>query len=88
MKHDTLQRARAEAAAGSRGLSDAPIYQTIQRVVDESGASGSLLDYGAGQGVLARTLSTDDRFTSITAADLVEFDGRPVDSRVTGSGSV
>ena len=68
---DHLSR-RVEAAISSAGGSEADIYAAIQRRIEELSLSGSVLDFGAGRGALTRQLCSGDRFSRVTAADLIQ----------------
>ncbi len=60
-------RRRAIAAAG--GISGQPVYDLVERMLDAAGASGAVLDVGAGTGNLTRALAASGRFTSVTGVD-------------------
>lgn len=65
-----LHQRRVDASTQSRGISGDPIYRAIERRLEELGAGGDLLDFGAGTGGLTQRLRAGGRFRSITGADL------------------
>jgi len=71
-----LEHARQQAAAASGGTSNDAIYAAILRALDEFGAIGSALDFGAGMGSFTRRLMRANRFSKVSAADLMD---RPAD---------
>lgn len=62
---------RMEAAQSSGGISGEPIYALFERVIRQYGISGIVLDFGAGQGVLASRLASLGLFRSIECVDLL-----------------
>ncbi|HVZ88115.1 MAG TPA: hypothetical protein VHG72_14175, partial [Polyangia bacterium] len=67
---DALRASRRVAAEQSLGTSEEAIYRAIERRLAEIGASGDVLDYGAGRGQLTRRLFELRRFNSVMGADL------------------
>jgi 2-polyprenyl-3-methyl-5-hydroxy-6-metoxy-1,4-benzoquinol methylase len=75
-----LHQRRVDASAQSRGISADPIYVAIERRLEDLGAAGDLLDFGAGTGGLTSRLRASGRFRSITGADLfARADTMPAD---------
>lgn len=68
---------RVAAARASAGISAEPIYRAVLRTLDERSLGGDVADLGAGTGALAHALCDRASVTSVTAVDLVDFDGRP-----------
>jgi len=68
---------RVDAATASAGISSDPIYRAVLHTLQKLHARGSVLDYGAGAGRLASILCDLDRFSQVTAVDLVDFSGGP-----------
>jgi 2-polyprenyl-3-methyl-5-hydroxy-6-metoxy-1,4-benzoquinol methylase len=66
---------RITAAQASGGVSDASIYRMVIRNIQQNDLRGSLLDFGAGKGVLTSLLLETQRFSRIAAADLQENPG-------------
>jgi 2-polyprenyl-3-methyl-5-hydroxy-6-metoxy-1,4-benzoquinol methylase len=66
---------RARAVELSGGISSNAIYSTIERVMMERGLSGTVLDYGAGVGLLTRRLLLLERFDKVAAADFMPVPG-------------
>jgi 2-polyprenyl-3-methyl-5-hydroxy-6-metoxy-1,4-benzoquinol methylase len=66
---------RAKAAELSGGTSGNAIYSLIERVIDERGLEGRILDYGAGVGQLTRRLLNLQRFDAVSAADIMSVPG-------------
>lgn len=62
---------RVKAAELSRGISSNVIYAAIERVIAARNLHGAVLDYGAGVGDLTRRLVELDRFSSVSAADIM-----------------
>lgn len=75
----TLEQARRQASEASGGISNEAIYSAILRALEEFGADGLALDFGAGTGSLTRRLRGCGRFHSVSAADLMD---RPADLNV------
>jgi len=71
----TLEKARQQAAEASGGVSNEAIYAAILGAVEEYGAAGSVLDFGAGTGSLTRRLLQSGRFQRVSAADLMDRPG-------------
>jgi 2-polyprenyl-3-methyl-5-hydroxy-6-metoxy-1,4-benzoquinol methylase len=67
----SLSASRLNAAEASGGTSSPVIYDLFKKLLLDLELKGNLLDFGAGKGVLAQTISRLDRFDSITAADLM-----------------
>jgi len=72
-----LSHRREAAARASEGRSDPAIHRAVVAELLRENASGALLDVGAGRGELVDRLAGLDRFSRLTAADLVEFPGLP-----------
>src|SRR5262249_22489141 len=69
---ETSLRARRKAAAeASAGISADFIYDMYEQIIREHRLSGSVLDFGAGQGFLTRRLVHMNVFSSVTAADIL-----------------
>jgi 2-polyprenyl-3-methyl-5-hydroxy-6-metoxy-1,4-benzoquinol methylase len=68
---DDLLSHRVKAAELSRGISSNVIYAAIERVIAARHLHGAVLDYGAGVGDLTRRLVELDRFSSVSAADIM-----------------
>jgi 2-polyprenyl-3-methyl-5-hydroxy-6-metoxy-1,4-benzoquinol methylase len=69
-----LHAKRKAAAEASAGLSADFLYDKHEEIIRQRHLSGSVLDFGAGQGFLTRRLVHMNRFCSIAAADIVPFD--------------
>jgi 2-polyprenyl-3-methyl-5-hydroxy-6-metoxy-1,4-benzoquinol methylase len=67
---ELLQRRRV-AAESSGGTSSDSIYAAVQRVITDRDLRGTVLDYGAGIGHLARLLLSLQRFDQVTAVDIL-----------------
>lgn len=65
-----LQQRRQQAAEASAGISSEAIYTCFERELLRCSASGTVLDWGAGQGLLTQRLLNLKQFQSITAADI------------------
>src|SRR5262245_66275998 len=69
---ETSLRARRKAAAeASAGISAEFLYDKYEELIRERHLSGSILDFGAGQGFLTRRLVHMNRFSSVAAADIL-----------------
>jgi 2-polyprenyl-3-methyl-5-hydroxy-6-metoxy-1,4-benzoquinol methylase len=68
---DDLPSRRLKAAELSRGISSNVIYSAIERVIAAKNLKGAVLDYGAGVGDLTRRLVELNRFSSVSAADIM-----------------
>jgi 2-polyprenyl-3-methyl-5-hydroxy-6-metoxy-1,4-benzoquinol methylase len=69
---ETSLRARRKAAAeASAGISAEFLYDKYEELIRERHLSGSILDFGAGQGFLTRRLLHMNRFSSVAAADIL-----------------
>jgi 2-polyprenyl-3-methyl-5-hydroxy-6-metoxy-1,4-benzoquinol methylase len=76
---DALPQRRIQAARSSGGTSDDLIYSAILELLARSQPRGTVLDFGAGKGMLASELCGADRFpeiTAVTAVDVVDFPDR------------
>ena len=78
---NALASFRMNAAIGTQGLSEDPIYAMIEKETIALNLTGVLLDFGAGVGILTRKLLAMDRFSEVVAADLLPE--RPVDLKVS-----
>lgn len=82
MQEDTnLSIYRTEAARTSAGGSSEEIYTAILERIDCLNLNGSVLDFGAGTGVLTRKLLAIENFSAVTAIDLVGY-GRESDAEL------
>jgi 2-polyprenyl-3-methyl-5-hydroxy-6-metoxy-1,4-benzoquinol methylase len=70
MTNDLLTQ-RVNAAELSKGTSLDVVYDAIERLITRRELGGSVLDYGAGVGVLTRRLVALGRFSSVSAADIM-----------------
>ncbi len=61
---------RRQAAERSGGTSAEPIYEMIDRVIEEKGLQGSVIDFGAGRGIYTKRLAMSGRFHRVSAVDL------------------
>jgi 2-polyprenyl-3-methyl-5-hydroxy-6-metoxy-1,4-benzoquinol methylase len=75
-KHLDLVEFRKAAAQASGGTSGEPVKAMILRLIASGRLTGSLLDFGSGQGELLRLLHERDGFASLTGVDIL---GRPAD---------
>lgn len=66
-----IQAWRAAASEHSGGASSDSIYTVVERVLLELRASGDVLDFGAGVGLLSRRLLRTGWARSVTATDLL-----------------
>jgi len=71
---EILKFNRLKAAEASGGISNNVIYSMFERILIQIDAKGDILDFGAGAGNLTKRLQKMQRFSAITAADLL---GRP-----------
>ncbi len=71
-----LADARWKAAECSGGTSGEPIKRMVLRCLDQAGAEGPLLDFGAGKGELLRRLREERSIRPLAGADLM---ARPSD---------
>jgi 2-polyprenyl-3-methyl-5-hydroxy-6-metoxy-1,4-benzoquinol methylase len=62
---------RRAAAETSAGISADFLYDQYEETIRDHDLSGSVLDFGAGLGLLTRRLIHMNRFSSITAADIL-----------------
>jgi hypothetical protein len=67
----SLHAKRKAAAEASGGFSADFLYDKCEEIIREHCLSGSILDFGAGQGFLTRRLIHMNRFSSIAAADIL-----------------
>src|SRR5215472_11192607 len=67
----SLDANRRNAAEASGGESNPVIYSWFKKLLLDLELKGSLLDFGAGKGILTETILQLDRFDSITAVDLM-----------------
>jgi 2-polyprenyl-3-methyl-5-hydroxy-6-metoxy-1,4-benzoquinol methylase len=69
---ETSLRIRRKADAEATGGTSADLgYDKYERIIRDRQISGSLLDFGAGQGLLTRRLLNMKVFSSIAAADIL-----------------
>ncbi len=66
-----LKLQREIAANASKGTSSEQIYNTFEEVINRLDVCGDCLDFGAGMGNLTCRLQSMNRFSSITATDLI-----------------
>ena len=71
---NSFKEMRFKAAKDSAGLSANHIYESVIRALVTVGASGNILDFGAGTGTLSEMLCKADCFRSVAAVDLVGFE--------------
>lgn len=69
----TITDERALAAKASCGTSAGPIYSLVLNKAQETHVSGTVLDFGAGTGNLARLLCEDKNIVKVIASDIVEY---------------
>lgn len=67
-----LQQHRIEASIASGGFSNNFIYEMALRYLQRNGASGKVLDFGAGQGGFISHLLASGHFDDIAGADLMK----------------
>ena len=67
-----LQQKRWLASEASRGISGDPIYRLFEQKLAQLDLQGDLLDFGAGTGNLTQRLYSLNRFSSITAIDIMQ----------------
>ncbi|MBW4481624.1 MAG: methyltransferase domain-containing protein [Tildeniella torsiva UHER 1998/13D] len=65
-----LYQHRQQAAEASAGISSEAIYTCFKRALLNRSATGTVLDWGAGQGLLIQQLLNLKQFQSITATDI------------------
>ncbi|MBD2114437.1 MULTISPECIES: class I SAM-dependent methyltransferase [Cyanophyceae] len=65
-----LHQYRQQAAEASAGISSEAIYTCFEKELLHRSASGSVLDWGSGQGLLTQRLLNLKQFQSITATDI------------------
>src|SRR2546422_5766039 len=68
----SLMEWRKQASELSGGTSSEVIRRFVIRMLRASGARGSLMDFGAGQGELLRTLHDTEGFQDLAGIDLFE----------------
>jgi len=66
----SLEEWRKQASERSGGTSGEPIKRMVLRMLKETGARGSLLDFGAGRGELLGRLYLEEGFQDLAGADL------------------
>ncbi len=69
---DMLLQQRQFDALRSGGVSNDRIHDAILRYIEARSLRGAVLDFGAGRGSLTRKLLALDRFTTVSAADILE----------------
>ena len=69
----SLDANRRNAAEASGGESNPVIYSWFKKLLLDLELKGSLLDFGAGKGILTQTILELDRFDYVTASDLMEI---------------
>ncbi|QSR86424.1 methyltransferase domain-containing protein [Candidatus Methylacidiphilum infernorum] len=62
---------RRKSAEMSGGKSGEHIYELIDRVIEEQGSKGNVIDFGAGQGTYTQRLFLSGRFEQVIALDLL-----------------
>lgn len=67
-----LKLQRQLASVASSGISSEPVYEAFEQIVTQLDLKGEVLDFGAGMGNLTRRLQALNRFTSLTAIDIME----------------
>lgn len=70
--HQVLKTQRQLASLSSGGISNEPVYTAFEEVLTQLDLKGKLLDFGAGTGNLTRRIQRLDRFSSLTAIDLMQ----------------
>jgi 2-polyprenyl-3-methyl-5-hydroxy-6-metoxy-1,4-benzoquinol methylase len=78
---NSLAAFRMNAAVGTQGVAEDPIYAMAEKEIIALNLSGVLLDFGAGVGNLTRRLLGMNRFSEVVAADLLPV--RPADLNVS-----
>lgn len=68
----TLHTQRQVAAFASEGISNKEIYNTFIHLLKQFNLKGDCLDFGAGIGDFSRQLQALNRFSSITAIDIMQ----------------
>lgn len=71
-----LDAKRTEAARQSKGRSDDAFRNRAVDVLFAAGASGTVVDFGAGAGSVARRLAADARVGRVVALDIVDYGER------------
>jgi 2-polyprenyl-3-methyl-5-hydroxy-6-metoxy-1,4-benzoquinol methylase len=71
LAQDELKEKRSHAAAASGGISNDAIYSKIEGIIKDLNLGGHVLDFGAGEGLLARHLESMGCFESVSAVDLL-----------------
>jgi 2-polyprenyl-3-methyl-5-hydroxy-6-metoxy-1,4-benzoquinol methylase len=67
-----LYTQRQLASLASSGISTEPVYSAFEQVIIELDCKGEILDFGAGRGNLIKRLQKLDRFSNITAIDMMQ----------------
>ena len=68
----TLQNQRQIAADASGGISNELVYRICLQIIEQLDLRGDCLDFGAGIGNFSRQLQPINRFSSITAIDIIQ----------------
>jgi 2-polyprenyl-3-methyl-5-hydroxy-6-metoxy-1,4-benzoquinol methylase len=66
-----IRQSRMDAAIASGGISTDAIYDSVLSILSEKSASGSVLDFGAGNGFLTRRLVDCGMFSEVSAIDIL-----------------
>ena len=69
----TIAEGREEAAKASCGTSADSIYNLVSREAQALHVSGTVLDFGAGTGNLARLLCENRSISKVIASDIIDF---------------
>ncbi len=69
---DRIKAHRWEASLSSGGTSAKHIYEAFVNLVKRLDLSGDILDFGAGKGNLITYIQALNRFSSVTAADIMD----------------
>lgn len=78
---NALASFRMNAALGTQGVAEAPIYAMTEKEIIALNLTGAVLDFGAGVGNLTRKLLEMDRFSNVVAVDLLP--DQPADLNVS-----
>lgn len=70
-----LKQQRLAAALASGGRSNRVIHDRVWNELQAIGATGSVMDFGAGSGEFAARLSACGQFTHVSAADIADYSG-------------
>jgi 2-polyprenyl-3-methyl-5-hydroxy-6-metoxy-1,4-benzoquinol methylase len=68
---ESLRAKRKAAAETSAGISADFLYDKYEEIIRKRHLSGSILDFGAGQGFSTRRLIHMNRFSSVAAVDIL-----------------